>query len=343
MLRGALLTFKMHRFEVAISAIVLVLFGIWVWMVSAQMLDLDISATCWPRDINGNYAQAGCDELMETFWGYQSAAGYPRVGLALLAPIVGLLLGVPIVAREIELRTAELAWSLALRRSRWLLARLLPMLVFALIGFVVLGWLGERLFTALEVGRAAPDLTEVASQGATLVARGFMALGIGLLVGALIGRTLPALVLAAVAVLVWCVVAVPTVQHTMFADRAVWVSQNDSGWRDGAGPIAYLDGGIFDPSRQGVDGEPGARLDEEQDPTPLVVAACGPEPESYETPEGIAFQECSDTFWGSVQWERVVPASSFGHFQLVETVLGLVIGGVALLLTFLVVARRRPS
>ncbi|MFV2065087.1 MAG: hypothetical protein ACC726_16475, partial [Chloroflexota bacterium] len=88
-----------------------------------------------------------CDELMSEFWGIQNGAGYPRIGLSLLAPVVGLILGVPIVAREIELRTTELAWSLALRRSRWLLSRLLPMVVLALVGFVVLGWLGVRLFT----------------------------------------------------------------------------------------------------------------------------------------------------------------------------------------------------
>jgi hypothetical protein len=344
MLRGVVLTYRMHRFEVAFSAIVLVLFGVWVWLVSSQILDLDIPGTCWPRGINGDWASPGCDDLMQTFWGYQSGAGYPRVGLALLAPVVGLLLGVPIVAREIELRTAELAWSLALRRSRWLLARLLPMLALALAGFIILGWLGDRLFTAMEVGRARPDLTEVASQGATLVTRGLMALGIGLVAGALVGRTLPALVIAAIAVLAWSLVAVPMIQQSMFAERAVWVNDNDSGWREGAGPIAYLDSGRFDPSQPGVAGQPGARLDEEADPTPMVEQACGPEPAAYDdSPEVRAYEECNQTFWGGLQWTLAVPASAYGHFQLVEAVLGLAIGGTAVLLTFPVVARRRPS
>lgn len=344
MLRGVVLTYRMHRFEVAFAAVVLVLFGIWVWLVSSQMLDLGIPGTCWPRDINGDWASPGCDQLMQTFWGYQSGAGYPRVGLALLAPVVGLLLGVPIVAREVELRTAELAWSLALRRSRWLLARLLPMLALALVGFVILGWLGDRLFTAMEVGRARPDLTEVASRGATLVTRGLMALGIGLLVGALTGRTLPAMVLAAIALLAWSLVAVPTIQRSMFAERAVWVNENDSGWREGAGPIAYLEGGTFDPSQPGVNGEPGARLDEEQDLSPMVEQACGPYPEVYDdSPEVRAYEECNQFFWGRLQWTLAVPASAYGHFQTVETILGLLIGGAAVLLTFPVVARRRPS
>ena len=342
-LRGMLLTYRMHRFEVLFSAALLALFAAWVWMVSTQMLDLDIPGTCWPRTIDGDWAQPGCDDLMQTFWGIQGGAGYPRIGLALLAPIVGLLLGVPIVAREIEMRTTELAWSLSLRRSRWLIARLLPMLMLALVGFIILGWLGSRLFTAMEVGRASPDLTEVASQGPALVARGLMALGIGLLVGAIVGRTLPGLVLGAVVVLAWSVVAVPMVQRSMFEERAVWTNQNDSGWREGAGPIAYVNSGMFDPSKPGVDGEPGARLDQELDMTPMVEAACGLEPTSYESPEGDAYQECSQRYWNSLQWDRSVPASAYPHFQTVEAVLGLLIGGAAILLAFPVVARRRPS
>ncbi len=66
------------------------------------------------------------------------------------------------------------------------------MLALAGAGFVVLGWLGSGLFEAMEVGPVSPSLTEVASQGPTLVARGLMALGIGVLAGAVIGRTMPA-------------------------------------------------------------------------------------------------------------------------------------------------------
>jgi hypothetical protein len=256
---------------------------------------------------------------------------------------VGLILGVPIVAREIELRTTDLAWSLALRRSSWLLSRLLPMLALALVGFVVLGFLGSTLFTAMEVGRASPDLTEVASQGPTLVARGLMALGIAVLVGAVIGRTMPAFLVAAIAVLVWSVVAVPIVQRSMFAEYAVWQSQGDTSWRDGVSPIAYVDFGEFDPSKPGVNGEPGARIDQDQI-EPLMLQECGPYPDGTdESPERMAVDECNQRFSDQHQWSRVVPASAYAHFQLVEAILGLAIGGAATLLTFPIVARRRPS
>lgn len=346
MLRAAWLTYRMHRFEVLFSAVVLALFALGVWFISSQITDLAIPSTCWPRDENGNYARPVCDALMERFWPLDGTAEYARKGLAVLPPIVGLILGVPIVAREIELRTTELAWSLALRRSRWLLSRLLPMLTLALVGMVILGFLGSTLFTALEVGRASPDLTEVASQGPTLVARGLMALGVAVLVGAIIGRTMPALLVAALLVLAWSLVAVPTVQGSMFDARAVWLNQDDTGWREGAGPIAYIEGGEFDTSKPGVSGEPGARFDQEAY-YEQQVATCGqpPDDDTGESPEWQAWGTCAEAVprAQTTQWDKVVPASTYGDFQLVDGVLSLVIGGSAILLTFPIVARRRPS
>lgn len=341
--RAAWLTYRMHRFEVVFVALLLAACAVGVWFISSQINDLGISATCWPRDVNYNYASPVCDALMERFWPLAGLAGYGRAGLAILPPIVGFILGVPIVAREIELRTTDLAWSLALRRSRWLLSRLLPMLALALVGFVMLGFLGSTLFTALAVGRESPSLTEVAAQGPTLLARGLMALGIAVLVGAIIGRTMPALLIAAVAVLVWSVVAVPTIQGRMFPDYAVWQSQDDQGWRDGRGPIGYVDYGNFDPSKPGVNGEPGARIDQDQF-EPLMLQECGPYPAGdQESPERLAFDECNQQFYNGHEWSRVVPASAYPQFQFVDAVLSLAIGGAAILLTFPIVARRRPS
>ena len=118
MLRSIWLTYRLHRFEILLSALLVLLLAIGVWLISKQMTDLNISSTCWPRNENGDYASPLCDALMQRFYEAADSASYPRIGLAVLPPLVGLFLGVPIVAREIELRTTDLAWSLALRRSR---------------------------------------------------------------------------------------------------------------------------------------------------------------------------------------------------------------------------------
>ena len=342
MLRGVWLTYRMHRFEVLLSLVLLGVLAISVWIVTAHIRAAAFSASCWLTDSDGNLLKPGCGALMDRYSAIAtSEAGPARAGLALVVPVFGLILGVPVVARELELRTASLAWSLSLRRGRWLLSRLLPMLALVLVGAIVIGWLGAGLFQAMEVGHLTPSLSEVASYGPTLAARGLMALGIASLAGAVIGRTLPALLLAAMVVIAWSVVAVPMVQGVLSESRALWVNQGDE--QNGVGYIARVDYGEFDPSRPGVNGEPGARFDPDERYR-LQVAACGSAPADG-TPELQVWSVCADKVPAPMDesWDKVVPQSDYPDYQLTEFGLEGVIGGAALLLTFPVVARRRPA
>ncbi len=341
MLRAAWLTYRMHRFEVLLSALLLAVLAVSVLIVSSHITSLDIPGTCSAGD--GISRQQVCERFWEI---YGSEAGYAKAGLGLVGPIVGLILGIPIVAREVELRTTSLAWSLTPHRGRWLLSRLLPMLALAVAGFVVLGWVGSGLFEAMEVGPVSPSLTEVASQGPTLVARGLMALGIAVLAGAVIGRTMPAFLVAAIAVIAWSLFGVPTVQQSMFAERAVWTN-DENGWRDGIGPLGYVEGGEFDTSKPGVDGEPGARFDYEEF-SRKQVQLCGQPPiddEDVESPEWRTWEACAEqvALPEDMYWNKVVPASTYPDFLHAELAIDAVFGGAALILTFPAVARRRPS
>ena len=47
------------------------------------------------------------------------AAAFAKVGVLAAPILMGLFLGVPLVARELESRTAPLAWSLSRSRRRW--------------------------------------------------------------------------------------------------------------------------------------------------------------------------------------------------------------------------------
>lgn len=117
--------------------------------------------------------------------------------MAVLPWLVGALVGVVIVGREIEHRTAILAWSLAPDRRRWLLGRV------AVAGVLVVLLLAIPSVVATEVERvvypwAPPELSfnDYALRGPLVVARGVGALGIGLLAGAVVGRILPSLLVA---------------------------------------------------------------------------------------------------------------------------------------------------
>lgn len=128
------------------------------------------------------------------------------VGAALLAAaalgfplIAGLLVGVPLVGREIEWGTAPLAWTLARCRRRWLLGRAEPV---GLVLGLVLAMPAVAAFV-LE-GAAEPAVAPGASlqdfglRGVPVVARGLLAYGIAVLVGTIMGRQLPALIVASV-------------------------------------------------------------------------------------------------------------------------------------------------
>ena len=67
------------------------------------------------------------------------------MGLTALLPwAVGIVLGVPIVAREVEHRTAAMAWTLGGSRVRWLGWRTLPVLV-VVVAAVSLAAIGADL------------------------------------------------------------------------------------------------------------------------------------------------------------------------------------------------------
>jgi hypothetical protein len=343
------LTWKMHRFEVIAVAVLMAVFAVSAVVVTSHINGVGLSAACWPRTEDGNYATTACDRLMEQYWVIRGSEGtWVRIGLVIMAPLVGLIVGIPVVARELELRTTALAWSLQGIRWRWLLSRLLPMTLIALVGCIAVGLTGTAFFESLRAGRDEPALTEVASSGIALVARGLMALGIAVLVGAVVGRTMPAFIVAAVAVAVVSTLGVGLVQGELSKQFATWRPSNDESWRLGeASPIAYLDGGDFDISRPGIDGEPGARFDwDALDREVRVACGAPPDDDTGESPAMLAWSTCADPFYqqtNHIYWDLVVPASRFSEYVTADIGLSVLIGVLAVALTFPVVARRRAS
>lgn len=109
---------------------------------------------------------------------------------------VGLVLGVPIVARELEHRTAHLAWPLAGSRLRWLAWRMAPTLIVAVVAVTLPAIAVDQMLRARwphdDVG-----FLEYGMHGVPLVMRAALALGMGVALGAVIGRLLPALLVGA--------------------------------------------------------------------------------------------------------------------------------------------------
>lgn len=138
---------------------------------------------------------SGCGELrssLRSWYGVQQSL----IGLLWILPTgIGALLGVGITAGELERRTAHLSWSLSTRRRRWLILRVLPTAAILVLVLTLCAGAAE-LVTRARLVTDQPGFTDYELRSALVPLRGLLAFFIGGAVGAQLGRTLPALLLA---------------------------------------------------------------------------------------------------------------------------------------------------
>lgn len=146
-------------------------------------------------------------------------------GAATVAPFaLGIFLGAPLVAREIEHRTAPIAWSLSRSRRRWLAGRTLPVLVLIGIALLALGQASELMLSSIEESELG--FRHYGMFGPILAARGLAAFGIGLSVGLVVGRVLPALLVSVLATVV-LVAGISIGRDLVMREEAEWRLMGD--------------------------------------------------------------------------------------------------------------------
>ncbi len=331
--RATWLTWKLHRVEVVVVIVALVMVGGFALVAADHVRGARIPASCVTQAGDGA-TDLGCVRATEAALGADDEARLVLGAMAILPALVGLLLGVPLVGREIEGRHLALAWSLSGSRRRWLMTRLLPMLGLIVIGLGLVSVGTTSMVDARSLGDGS--LADLATYGNAMIARALMALGVGLLAGALVGRTLPAFLLGAAVMVGWGLAGGPILRDIQVSGRLVWMTIDD---RDRLG----VDGIAYDWAESGTSwdlGPEGTLTSEEQ----VRLATCGVDPIAEEVTETEL--ACLDTFEMPSTYTEVlhlVPSSTLSAFQAVETAVGLTIGGGALMLTFPVLARRRPE
>jgi ABC-type transport system involved in multi-copper enzyme maturation permease subunit len=155
-------------------------------------------------------------------------------GTTAVAPfVVGVFLGAPLVSREIEKRTAPLAWSLSLSRSRWLAGRALPLLVAIAIALLLLGQATEALIRATPPGQIG--FPQFGMHGPLIAVRGIAVFGIGVLIGLLVGRMLPAILVTG-ALVAALVLGLYFMREQLMRAEATWVEADQI---DLAGVMIY--------------------------------------------------------------------------------------------------------
>jgi hypothetical protein len=213
--------------------------------------------------------------------------------------IAGLVLGVPIVSREVEHRTALIAWPLSGSRLRWLAWRSAPVLLIGVVLVAILAFASDEMWRAYfptsDIGFA-----EYESRGIPLVTRAALMMVVGVAAGAAIGRLLPSLLFGiglSVAVLVGLGLVLP---H--------WV------------PSAALTGGelvVYGPGplRTGAeyrlaDGEIVSAQEGEILMSQLYEESGGEEPDPAEMPEQVMYGVAADRYPDVLLRESAVLAAA---------------------------------
>lgn len=189
-LTWARLSFRLQRLEILLlAAAVVVVSGLMLWWA----FELDGLAAAYPECDFFDPAIA-CQAAGQRFSGTFSTAEIIIRNTWLAGFAIGLVLGVPLVAREVEHGTAQLAWTVGRSRVRWLIGRVAFAALVAMLLSALLAATTEVLATAMLPDiNMSQDFNLHGNRGPLIVGRAMLGLGAGVLVGALLGRQLPAL------------------------------------------------------------------------------------------------------------------------------------------------------
>ena len=197
MITQARLGLRLQRFEVIAVLVVTAVVGLSALIVRWRLDAVGVPAPCWDEWFGESGALPGgaCGDLATAFLGInEEEAGKIMAAMAILPLFAGVFLGVPIVAREIEGRTAPTIWALAASRPRWLVGRLVPVLVVLALALGFVAVASEILWFGREPWGVVPRFGDVGLHGPGVVARALATFGLSLLAGAVIGRLLPAVI-----------------------------------------------------------------------------------------------------------------------------------------------------
>jgi hypothetical protein len=190
------LMWRQHRTEIlmltgllALILVALVLTGV----IAHDLADRLHIATC-QASLNVPACQQGMDVFLTRYAQYNQMRSDATL-LNLLPAFVGILIGVPLLAREYEQGTQRLAWTQSVPRMRWLGTKL-TLLVAGAVGLslvltVVMTWWNEPWVAIF--GRF--ELPSDDFEGVVPLAYAVLGVALGASLGAVLRRSIPAVAL----------------------------------------------------------------------------------------------------------------------------------------------------
>jgi hypothetical protein len=202
----AWVTWRQHR--LALAGVLAVLGGVGLFML-VNGLAMHHAYTSLRLDTCGKLDGPSCQSQLSAFQqDYARLADQLPHYLMILPGLIGVFVGAPLVARELESGTFRFAWTLARSRVQWIVTKLVLLAVvltaFALaFSALFTWWYGP--FDAITGRMTSSGAYEIS--GLVFAARTLFGFTLGALAGLLIRRTVPAMAATAAA---WAAVVVPS-------------------------------------------------------------------------------------------------------------------------------------
>lgn len=208
------LTWRQHRREAQVFAALCAAFAIYLILLGRAMYHDFYQATsglsaasCLQRQ---DYNEL-CGNIIGTFTGkYSVNTQVALLWPLILPPLLGMFIGAPLVARELETGTFRLIWTQSVTRLRWLLTNIGMLtgaltLVFAAFIPLIFWWKGP-----FAIGGASDMIggQDYPIMGILPLAYTLFALTLGVAAGALLRRVIPAMLVTlggyiGVAIAIW--------------------------------------------------------------------------------------------------------------------------------------------
>jgi ABC-type transport system involved in multi-copper enzyme maturation permease subunit len=197
------LTWRQHRWEVAAALALLLAFGGAVVLLTIAGSDLasEIARNCQP-DSHGVVPNA-CGSFQNQFGDSFQIKWWWIVVVGTVAPaLVGMFVGAPMIAREVENGTQLLVWTQGITRRRWFLSRCGLVAAGATVGATALataalGWFSMQHAVGSPLNLSQWDGFEIGAP--VVIVYTLFALALGVAAGAAIRRTVPAIAATLVA------------------------------------------------------------------------------------------------------------------------------------------------
>ena len=321
------LVWRQYRAQAAIASVLLAA------LAAVVLADGFAIASRWHSVLVACAGNGGCLEQAPTLVnGLMSDLPY----FTLVVPVVlGMLWGAPLVASELEARTSDFAWTQSVTRTRWLAVKA----GWLLLAAVAWGGAVSALFTWWSGPINAESATaftpgQFDTQGIVPIGYAVFAMALGIAVGTVARRTLPAIAVVLGGFIALRLVIANLLRPHYMAAVTNYFSVTGTFTPAGAGLGARP--GRRQPERAGRGeglGRPGTRASRRLP----AAAARGPTAKSGASMNSVFSCMQAHGWRGFVTYQ---PASRYWPFQGIETGIYVLLAAALIAVTFVVVRRR---